>query len=98
MSHQITTFPKTNRYSLGQKLDTITLEIFELLFRIPLYQKEQKIEILTNMSSKIDLLKIILRLSHDNKSLTTKAYLSLQEQLQEIGKMAGGWLRYLKNS
>lgn len=98
LSHQIISFPKTKRYSLGQKLDSFTLEIFELISQIPLYPKEQKIELLIKISSKIDLLKILLRLSHDNKSLSIKSYLFLQEQLQEIGKMAGGWLKYFKSS
>lgn len=98
MSYQITTFPKTKRYTLGQKLDNLTLDIFELISQVSIRPKEQKMEILMKMSSKIDLLKILLRLAHDNKSLNTNSYLSLQEQLQEIGKMAGGWLRYFKNS
>lgn len=79
-------------------MDNLTLEIFELISQIPLYPKEQKMEILIKMSSKIDLLKILLRLANVNKSLSTKSYLSLQESLQEIGKMAGGWLRYFKSS
>ena len=91
-------FPKRDRYSLGQKLDNIVLEIFEQISKISLVSKEQKIETLQSISTKLDLLKILLRFSHDNKSLNTKTYLSLEEQLQEIGKMAGGWLRYFKNS
>lgn len=91
-------FPKRDRYSLGQRLDNISLEIFEQIFKISISPKEQKIEILINMSSKIDLLKVLLRLSSDNKSLDTKSYLLLQQKLQEIGKMAGGWLKYFKNS
>lgn len=95
---QLKLLPKTDRYSLGQKLDYISLEIFELISQIPLYPKDQKQEILIKISSKIDLLKILLRLAHENKSINIKSYLSLQENLQEIGKMAGGWLRYFKNS
>ncbi len=83
---------------MGQKLDKISLEIFELISQIPLFPKEQKIEILIKISSKIDLLKILLRLANENKDLNIKSYLFLQEQLQEIGKMAGGWLKYFKNS
>jgi len=83
---------------LGQKLENITLETFELISQVTLYPKEQKIEILIKLSSKIDLLKVLLRLSYDNKDLSQQTYLSLQEQLQEIGKMTGGWLKYFKNS
>lgn len=95
---QLKLFPKSDRYTLGGKLDSITLEIFELISQVPLYPKEQKIDILIQMSSKIDLLKILFRMACDNKSLSIKSYLSLQESLQEIGKMAGGWLRYFKSS
>lgn len=91
-------FPKRDRYSLGQRIDTTTIEVLESLFKLSVVDKPQKIEILQVISSKIDLTKLLLRLAHDNKSLTAKTYLSLQENLQEIGKMLGGWLKYLKHS
>ena len=94
----MTLFPKTRRYTLGQKIDQITLDIFELIFKVNTSAKAQKLEILQNISNKIDLLKILIRLARDNKDLSTTSYLALQESLQEIGKMAGGWLRYLRNS
>lgn len=94
----MTLFPKTKRYTLGQKIDQISLDIFELIFKVNISVKDQKLEILQNISNKIDLLKILIRLAHDNKYLSTSSYLNLQESLQEIGKMAGGWLRYFKTS
>lgn len=98
MSQFLTLFPKVRRYTLGQKIDQITLDTIELVFKVNTYPKDQKSEVLQTISSKIDLLKILIRLAHDNKDLNNKAYLNLQEKLQEIGKMAGGWLRYIKNS
>lgn len=95
---QLKLFPKSDRYTLGQKIDATILEIFELLFKIPLLSKDKKAEVVQAISAKIDLLKILLRLGHDNKSIPVKTYLSLQEKLQEIGKMVGGWIKYLQNS
>lgn len=92
----IATFPKTKRYTLGQKLDNITLEIFELLFSVT--NSNNKTETLSKISNKIDLLKILLRLAKDTQGLTNKSYLELQEMLQEIGKMLGGWIRATKQS
>lgn len=94
LSQQITTFPKIKRYTLGQKLDNLTLEIFELLFSIP--QTQNRIPILQQMSVKLDLLKVLLRLSKDTQALTSKNCLELQLMLQEIGKMLGGWIRSAK--
>src|SRR3989344_8858203 len=92
----IATFPKTKRYTLGQKLDNINLEIFELLISIP--NSNNKIETLYKIRNKIDLLKILLRLAKDTLALTNKNYLELQEMLHEIGKMLGGWIRATKQN
>lgn len=91
MTQVISTFPKTRRYTLGQKLDNVTLDIFELLFSVPL--NPNKTSILQEMSIKLDLLKVLLRLAKDNQCLRVKDYLTLQANLQEIGRMLGGWIR-----
>jgi len=57
-----------------------------------------KVETLYKISCKLDLLKILLRLAKDTLALTNKSYLELQEMLQEIGKMLGGWIRATKQS
>ena len=90
----ITVFPKTKRYTLGQKLDNTTLEIFELLFFVP--QAENKTVTLQKISVKLDLLKMLLRLSKDSQAIANKNYLELQAILQEIGRMLGGWIRSTK--
>ncbi|HSX40045.1 MAG TPA: diversity-generating retroelement protein Avd [Candidatus Saccharimonadales bacterium] len=89
-------FPQKDRYSLGQKIETVILQVFELLFSVNQAGPSKKVEILTSVNAKLDLAKILIRLAKDNKCLDIKKYLRLQEQLQEIGKMAGGWLRYTK--
>lgn len=94
LSLAINSFPKTKRYTLGQKLDNITLEIFELLFAISF--SKNKTETLQQISIKVDLLKVLLRFSKDTQSITDKKYLELQSALQEIGKMLGGWIRSTK--
>jgi hypothetical protein len=83
--------PKLKRYTLGQKIDVLTLEILELLFSIS--YSENKAHVLKRISCKLDLLKVLLRLAKDNQSLSNNKYLTLQALLQEIGKMLGGWIR-----
>lgn len=90
-------FPKKDRYTLGQKIENIILEIFEFLFILNSQNKDQKIETLQKINVKIDLEKMLLRLAKDNGCIDSKKYLSLQKNLQEIGRMTGGWIRYLKN-
>ena len=95
LSQTISAFPKTKRYSLGQKLDSLTLKILELLLSVP--AKKDKIPTLGKISVKLDLLKILVRIAKDTQALTNKNYLGLQTRLNEIGKMLGGWIRASKN-
>ena len=92
----IAAFPKTKRYTLGQKLDNITLEILELLFSVPVAQN--KILALQQISIKLDLLKVLLRIAKDSQAISNKNYLELETILQEIGRMLGGWIRAVKQS
>jgi hypothetical protein len=80
---------------LGQKLDQIALELIELIVRASYLQREQKLPVLENSVVSADLIKILLRLAKDNKALDNKKYLQLESNLQEIGRMIGGWKRSL---
>jgi len=90
----IISFPKTRRYTLGQRLDDSTLDIFELLFSIP--NAKSKVETLMQISTKLDLIKVLLRLAKDNQAIKSNRYLELQATLQEIGKMLGGWIKVVR--
>lgn len=81
---------------MGQKLDNLTLDIFELLFSIS--YSENKSLILNRISAKLDLIKVLLRLAKDSLCLTDKKYLELQTILQEIGRMLGGWIKAAKQT
>ena len=79
---------------MGQKCENLTLEILELLF---LANSEQnKITTLNKVDVKLKILKTLMRLGFDVKAIDQKRYLILQESLQEIGKMLGGWIKSIK--
>jgi len=83
---------------LGQRIDDTTLIIFENLIQASQTKGEDKIHLLERTSVKLDILKLLIRLSKDIAALDNKKYLTLQEFLQEIGKMLGGWLRAAKQN
>ncbi len=89
-------FPKKDKYTLGHKIDNLILDTMELILLAANSQKEKKYIVLQKASLKIDLLKILIRLAKEVKSLDNKRYVQLQEELQEIGKMLGGWIRSIK--
>jgi len=89
-------FPKSEKHTLGQKIENLILEILENGFLAADSPKQEKIPLLKTMSVKTHLLKTLLRLTLEIRIMDNKKYIILQEQLQEVGKMIGGWLRYLQ--
>lgn len=89
-------FPKTSRYTLGEKIDLLFVEIIELsLIAINLY-KDQKLSYIQKAIIKLDLLKFFLQIAWEIKVLDNKKFILLSERLHEIGKMLGGWCRQLR--
>ena len=84
---------KTSRYTLGEKVDRLFLEIMELLYMASFLPKEQKLPYLQKTVGKLDLLKFFLQLAWEIKVLDNKKYITLSEPLEEIGRMLGGWVR-----
>jgi len=89
-------FPKKSREVLGQKIEQTILELLEAVSQASYTSPSEKIKDLKLASTKLDFLKILIRLTHELKIIDQKKYLSLETSLQEMGKMLGGWLRSLK--
>ncbi len=49
-------------------------------------------------NAKIEILKVFYRMAFDIEIIKDKEYLMTEEFLQEIGRMLGGWLKYLKSN
>lgn len=92
----IKTFPKGDKYNLGNELKSLNIQIIELLIEAEIAKKDWKAPLIEKASLKLSLLKILTRLASDIKIIDQKKYLNIQEQMQEIGRMLGGWLKSLK--
>lgn len=87
--------PKTSRYTLGEKLDGLLLEIMDLMYTASFLPREQKPQYLQKAVGKLDLLKFFIQLLWEIKSLDNKHFVALSEPLEEIGRMLGGWIRQI---
>ena len=88
-------FPKTSRYTLGEKIDVFFIEVTELAFLASYFYKAQKLPYIQKAIVKLDLLKFFLQISWEIKVFDNKKFILLSEKINEIGKMLGGWLRQL---
>ncbi len=91
-----TTVPKQDRYTIWQRCDNTILDIIEGILRASQTAKVQKPAILETVSVNVNLLRVLIRLAKDTRAIDTKKYVTLQEMIDEIGRMLGGWLRSCK--
>ena len=90
-------FPRVERFGLGRRIEQLFLDVFELGCISSFSAVEQKIVTLSQVISKIDVLKFFLQLAWESKLIHTEPYAELLEKIEEIGRMFGGWRRGLKS-
>ena len=95
---QIYTFPKYERYTLGEKIQEITLSFIELIIIANSSNKYEKEKILLQANSKIEIVKILMRIALNCNMIIVESYLDTAKRLQEIGKMTQGWIKYVRNT
>ena len=84
-------FPRDLRFSLGQRLEGLSLDLLELLIEAK-YQKN-KYDSLNRANTKIEVSRFLLRLARDQRALSEKAFWKGIGHLMEIGQQIGGWLK-----
>jgi len=87
--------PKRDRYALGLKIEQQTLDFFELVMMASAKTGPSKFLVLQKADLKLRMIKLFVRLAQDIKVLPIKRYIELEEKLLELGKMIGGWLKFL---
>ncbi len=89
--------PKAKRYTLWQKCDNTALNLLELLIETGGSEESARQNLLHQMSYKLDLLKVLMRLAKETRIITIEQYVEVESLLHEIGKMLGGWLKFVSN-
>lgn len=84
-------FPRRARFTLALRIENYALDIIEDLVEAR-YSKE-KIEILKRINLRLEKLRILLRLAHGFRYLSTKSYEFAVKNLNEVGRMIGGWIK-----
>ncbi|MDD9951839.1 MAG: four helix bundle protein [Zetaproteobacteria bacterium] len=78
------------------KIDSLYTDCLELALSAGYAPKAEKLRIVARLNTKIDALKFFLKVLWDLKGLDNNKYAILSTHLAEIGKMIGGWMKYLK--
>lgn len=86
-------FPKQYKYNIGNELINTSLRLFKHLFSASREcdNKTKKIQHLDNFLDDYDLLKVLIRLSNEERLFTIKDAANLALLTENISKQINGW-------
>jgi len=88
--------PKRDKFGIYLGVENICLDLITISIDAAINQKDRKKSLLYELRIKIETLKQLIRIMNELKIIEDKPYIVLETQLQEISKMAMGWIKYLE--
>ena len=85
-------FPRSQRFLLGDRLQSNTLDIVEALIEAA-YQKAPQ-ETLRRVNVLLEKQRLLFRLAYNLRHLDVRRYEFAARKLDEIGQKVGAWLRH----
>ena len=93
-------FPRAERYALATEIKQSMYKIMRLI--IQANKQRNKRQLQNEIDVELDVLRMFIRLAAEKQTKNQPAYLPLRKyeiwskQLNEIGKMLGGWIKATK--
>lgn len=84
---------KQDRYTVWQRSENVILDILEGILLASQTYKADKLPALERASVKVNILRVFFRFMKEMKTIDNKKYLALEESVDEIGRMLGGWIK-----
>jgi four helix bundle protein len=84
-------FPKNVRFNLANRLTNISLDVIELIIEA-IYTK-RKLKILQKANLYIEKIRALLQISVERRYISVSQYEHIAKEINETGKMIGGWLK-----
>jgi 23S rRNA-intervening sequence protein len=84
-------FPRNHRFVLGERIERNLYTLLETLIRAK-YTKDRR-RLLEEANLGLEVLRFQMRLAKDLHCLKVESYAFAARSIDEIGRMAGGWLR-----
>ena len=85
--------PKAERFTLYERCENAILDMIEAILEAGYSKSAQKAVVLERASVKLNIARFFIRLLKETRCIDVKKYTVLQEMIDEIGRMLGGWIR-----
>ncbi len=91
-------FPKLVRFTFAARMEGLGLDVLECLVRARYAAAGEQDEQLARADGHLAVLRALVRLSHDRRFLPRSGLEVVSTNLDEAGRMLGGWRRHLASS
>ncbi len=88
---QVEKFPRDYKFTIGDRLINLLLDSLELIIESA-YTKEKQ-QPLRKCNLQIEKLRFLIRIAKDKKCLSINKYAYISKEINELGKMVGGWIK-----
>ena len=93
---QLDKFPRSQRFTLGERLEVGVLEVLELL--VEAAYSRHKDQPLLRGNLRLEVVRHLWRLAHELKVIATRQYEHGAKLFDELGRQIGGWRRSRESS
>lgn len=84
-------FPKSARFTFADRMNNLALDVVADL--VEARYTRQKFQSLNQVNLSLEKLRVLLRISYEQRLLSFKAYEHATYSINEVGKMVGGWIK-----
>ena len=84
-------YPKSVKFTFSDRIINTNMDILDGII-IAIYEKD-RIHILKEVNISMERLRIYMRLSMDKKYISIKQHEFISKDINETGKMLGGWIK-----
>ena len=88
-------FPKSVRFTFSTRIDNLSLDILDRLVRARFAPISDRRTHLAEADASLAVLRVLVRLSHDRHYLDRGGLEHVARNLDEAGRMLGGWREHL---
>ncbi len=88
-------FPRPQRATLAAKLDGLSLDALEAAVEARFCVRARRGEMIGKLNLKLELLRCFWRIALDREFICMRQAVFVNAKIDEIGRMAWGWLRSL---
>ena len=98
--NKVNTFPKKQRFILGQQIENSALCCLRCIIKAKNAGKNTAVALhnLDELNVELEILRSLLYVAYENGFMKSNSLAFITKQIDEVGKMRGGWARHYFSS